>query len=428
MRTRKIEFTGHAGDLLAARLDEPDGATLATALFAHCFTCSKDIPAARRIASRLASQGIAVLRFDFTGLGHSGGEFANTHFSSNVEDLVLAASHLATLGLAPALLIGHSLGGAAVLKAAERVASARAIVTIGAPSDPAHVTHHFADRMSSIEADGEAEVDLAGRPFRIRKAFLDDIRSTELLPAVGRLRRALLIMHSPVDKTVDVSNAAEIFMAARHPKSFVTLDDADHLMSNEADAGYAAGVLAAWAMRYLDLPTPEPHLDTPEGVVRTAEADPAGFRQDVTVGARHHLLADEPASVGGTDTGLTPYQFLSAGLGACTSMTIRMVARRRGWPLEHVSVDITHDKVHAADCHGCEAQHPPAPGSAPDAKAPRIDEFRRMIRLDGPLTDEQHRALIDIADRCPVHRTLEAGARVVTQAVDRLVEPAADAS
>ena len=421
MPTRKIEFAGHAGHLLAARLDEPDGPIRATALFAHCFTCSKDIPAARRIAARLASRGVAVLRFDFTGLGHSGGEFANTHFTSNVEDLVLAAGHLASIDRAPALLIGHSLGGAAVLKAAADIDSVKAIVTIGAPSDPSHVAHTFADSLAEIEARGEAEVTLAGRPFRIRQAFVDDIRSGRLLPAVGKLRRALLVLHSPIDETVDVSNAAAIFTAAKHPKSFVTLDDADHLITRAADAEYAAEVIATWSSRYLDaapvvaavtapVTAPGPPAAVPEGIVRVGEVDAAGFRQAIDIGSVHRLAADEPAAAGGTDAGPTPYQFLSAGLGACTSMTIRMVARRRKWPLEHVSVDVSHDKVHVADCADCEDPADARAGAA------RIDEFRRRIRLEGPLSAEQREALVAIADRCPVHRTLEASSRIVTEA------------
>lgn len=286
MPTRKIEFAGHAGDTLAARLDEPDGPVLATALFAHCFTCSKDIPAARRIAEQLAARGVAVLRFDFTGLGHSGGEFANTHFSSNVEDLVLAAEHLVSIGRPPSLLIGHSLGGAAVLKVANRIESATAVVTIGAPSDPAHVAHNFAGALDEIKAKGEAEVSLAGRPFRIRQAFIDDIGRERLLPAIGKLRRALLVLHSPVDTTVDISNAAEIYGAARHPKSFVTLDDADHLLTRAADAEYAAGIIAAWSSRYVDsspssresgAPLTE-SAGAPDGVVRVSESARTGRR------------------------------------------------------------------------------------------------------------------------------------------------------
>ncbi len=402
MPFEKITFAGHGGDALAARFDLPDGPVKAVALFAHCFTCSKDIPAARRIAARLAGLGIAVLRFDFTGLGHSQGEFANTHFSSNVGDLVAAARHLKGLGQAPALLIGHSLGGAAVLAAAADIPSAKAVVTIGAPADPAHVIHNFGAKIDEIRAAGEAQVSLAGRSFTIRRAFLDDISAARLTPAIAGLKRALLVLHGPRDQTVGIENAGEIFAAARHPKSFVTLDDADHLLSRAEDAEYAAEVIAAWSRRYLGLEDDPAPAGAPEGIVRVSEADPAGFLQDVAAGPKHRMLADEPAAHGGTDAGPSPYQLLSAGLGACTSMTVRMYARRKGWPLEHVSVDISHDKIHARDCADC-----------PDQTA-KIDVFQRVIRLDGPLDADQRARLLAIADRCPVHRTLEGTIRIET--------------
>jgi putative redox protein len=318
MPTERFTFEGHSGHDLAARLDLPDGPHLATALFAHCFTCSKDIPAARRIARRLSAMGIAVLRFDFTGLGHSGGEFANTTFSSNVDDLVAAAGTLAARGLAPDLLIGHSLGGAAVLKAAAHIPSAKAVVTIGAPFDPDHVTHNFADALDAIREDGSAEVDLGGRPVTIGSRFVEDIAAEKLGPAIAGLRRALLVLHAPRDRIVGIGNAANIFMAAKHPKSFVTLAEADHLVTDPADAEYAAEVIAAWAGRYLELHPPAPPPGAPEGVVRVSEADPKGFLQDINSGPHHHALADEPASYGGTDRGMSPYGFLAAGLGACT--------------------------------------------------------------------------------------------------------------
>ena len=398
METRKITFPGAGGAALAARLDLPDGPPIATALFAHCFTCGKDIVAARRIAARLAAAGFAVLRFDFTGLGHSEGEFANTTFTSNVGDLKAAADRLAAEGLPPSLMIGHSLGGAAVLKAAPLVASVKAVVTIGAPFDPAHVTHNFAGALDRIRADGQAEVSLAWRSFTIGRDFVEDIAAASLGPAIGRLGKALLILHAPRDTVVGIDNAARIFLAAKHPKSFVTLDDADHLISRAEDADYAAGVIAAWAARYLDLPPPAPPPGAPEGVVRVSETDPEGFRQDIVAGPRHHAVADEPRAYGGTDRGMSPYGFLAAGLGACTSMTIRMYARREGWPLSHVRVEVTHDKVHAQDAD--------AGGKA--------DLFRRTITLEGALDEVQRARLLEIADKCPVHRTLEAGARVET--------------
>ncbi len=400
MTMQRFTFPGHSGEELAARLDMPEGPHLATALFAHCFTCGKDINAARRIAARLAAMGIAVLRFDFTGLGHSQGEFANTTFSSNVQDLVLAARHLADRGMAPSLLIGHSLGGAAVLKAAGEIESVTAVATIGAPFDPAHVTRNFGAALETISTEGEGNVDLAGRSFTIGKGFLEDVATAELAPLLAKLDRALLVLHAPIDATVGIENATQIFTAAKHPKSFVTLDDADHLVSRPEDAEYAAEVIAAWAGRYLDLKSPAPPPGAPEGIVRVSEADAEGFLQDVNAGPKHHTLADEPEAYGGTNRGMTPYGFLSAGLGACTSMTIRMYARRKKWPLTHVSVDVSHDKVHAQD--------------ADNDQGFRIDTFRREIRLEGDLDDAQRARLLEIADRCPVHRTLEHGARVET--------------
>ncbi|MCT8160075.1 bifunctional alpha/beta hydrolase/OsmC family protein [Pseudoruegeria sp. SHC-113] len=405
MPMEKVTFEGHSGESLAARLDLPDGPHLATAIFAHCFTCTKDITAARRIAGRLAAMGIAVLRFDFTGLGHSEGEFANTSFTSNAADLVAAARYLKGRGMAPALLVGHSLGGAAVLRAAAEIKSEtgalKAVATLGAPFDPAHVTHQFGAALEEIRTKGSAEVRLAGRPFTIGRGFLEDISTADLQDRIGHLGAALLVLHAPRDATVGIENAAQIFDAARHPKSFVTLDEADHLITRTEDAEYAAEVIAAWAGRYLDLRPPAPPIGAPEGVVRVAEADPEGFLQDVNAGPFHHALADEPLAYGGTNQGMSPYGFLAAGLGACTSMTIRMYARRKGWPLAHVRVDVTHDKVHAQD----------AGGSAANQK---IDSFRREIHLEGALSAQQREKLLEIADKCPVHKTLESSARIIT--------------
>ncbi len=402
MTTERITFPGHSGDTLSARLDLPDGPHLATALFAHCFTCSKDIPAARRIAARLSAMGIAVLRFDFTGLGHSKGEFANTTFTSNVSDLHAAASYLRDRDMAPSMLIGHSLGGAAVLRAAGEMDGIKAVVTIGAPFDPGHVMHNFAGALDDIRAHGQARVDLGGRPFTIGKAFVDDVEGQALAPIIGRLKSALLVMHAPRDAVVGIENATNIFKAAKHPKSFVTLDDADHLVTRAEDAEYAADVISAWVGRYLGLTPPAPPIGAPEGVVRVSEADVNGFLQDVQAGP-HHLLADEPLAYGGTNRGPSPYGLLAAGLGACTSMTLRMYARRKGWPLTHVSVDVSHDKVHAQDASTQTEQN--------------IDLFRRRITVSGDLDDEQRHKLLQIADKCPVHRTLEASSRVETELV-----------
>ena len=406
MTTERVTFKGHGGDELAARLDLPDGPHLGTALFAHCFTCGKDIPAARRIAGRLAAMGFAVLRFDFTGLGHSDGEFQNTSFTSNVDDLAAAARYLSGRGMDPGLLIGHSLGGAAVLKAAGDMPTVKAVVTLGAPYDPGHVTHNFADALPDIIANGSAEVSLGGRPFRIGREFVQDVEAEKLAPKIGSLGRALMVMHAPRDDIVGIENAAQIFMAAKHPKSFVTLDGADHLIARPGDAEYAAEVIAAWAARYLDLTPPPPPPGAPEGVVRVSEADPKGFLQDVTHGPTHRAVADEPLAYGGTNRGMSPYGFVAAGLGACTSMTIRMYARRKGWPLAGVRVDVTHDKVHAQDAEG--------------EQGAKIDSFHREIALEGDLTEEQRERLLEIADKCPVHRTLERTSTVSTRLADAI--------
>ena len=404
-RSQKVEFPGSQDGKLAALLELPDGEPRAHALFAHCFTCSKDIFAAARISAGLADAGIAVLRFDFTGLGASEGEFANTNFSSNVDDLVRAADYLRGAHRAPSILIGHSLGGAAVLAAAGRIAEAKAVATIAAPSGPGHVAHLLADARSEIEAKGEAEVVLAGRSFRIRKQFLDDIESHRLAAAIKELKRALLIFHAPRDAVVGIENAAEIFQAARHPKSFVSLDGADHLLTRREDACYVAGVLAAWATRYVTglAPAEEKRGDAEAGRVVVRETGNGSFQQEIFAG-RHRLIADEPVAVGGTDTGPGPYDLLLAALGACTSMTVRMYADRKALPLKRVSVSLTHDKVHAEDCADCETREG------------RIDVIEREIDLAGDLDDATRARLIEIAEKCPVHRTLHSEVKIRTRA------------
>lgn len=401
MKTERLEFLGHDGSTLAARLDLPAGKPAAYALFAHCFTCSKDIPAARRIAQRLASLGIAVLRFDFTGLGHSSGEFSNTSFSSNIEDLLLASNYLRENYQAPQLLIGHSLGGAAILAAAGSVPEAKAVISIGAPADPQHVAHNFAEKLQSIESQGQAEVSLGGRSFTIKQQFLDDISQVSLKEKIGSLKKALLVLHAPLDETVEIENAASIFQMAKHPKSFITLDDADHLLSKAKDAEYASDLIAAWAQRYIKVDLLPKLMNAPEGVVRVSEADANNFIQDISA-AGHHLIADEPESYGGDFLGPTPYQLVSAGLGACTSMTIRMYARRKNIPLEHVQVDVIHDKIHAQDCSSCEQENG------------KVDQFERKITLSGALSDDDRKRLLVIADKCPVHRSLEGKINIVT--------------
>jgi len=405
MPTERFQFAGTGGHQLAAALDLPDGAVSAYALFAHCFTCSKDVLAARRIAAALAARGIAVLRFDFTGLGSSEGDFANSTFSSNVADLVLAADHLRQTRKAPAILIGHSLGGAAILAAAGRIPEAKAVVTIAAPSDPAHVAGLFTDRLEDIRKHGEVEVSLAGRPFRIRREFLDDVAEQGLTAQIAKLHKALLVMHSPTDDTVGIDNATHIFVAAKHPKSFVSLAGADHLLSQRRDSVYVADVIAAWAERYVEpavAPAADPGMAPRRVVVRETRA--SKFQQTVTIG-RHRLVADEPVAAGGEDTGPGPYDFLLAGLGACTSMTMRMYADRKSLPLERVTVTLNHGKIHAKDCEECETREGV------------LDQIEREISIEGELNAEQRQRLMEIADKCPVHRTLHSEIRIVTRAV-----------
>jgi len=403
----RFQFPGAEGQQLAAALEVPDQAPVAYALFAHCFTCGKDVLAAKRIAVALAAKGIAVLRFDFTGLGSSEGDFANSTFSSNVADLVRAAEHLRDTRQAPAILIGHSLGGAAVLAAAAQIPEARAVVTIGAPSDPTHVTGLFADRIDDIRKHGKVEVSLAGRPFQIKREFLDDIAEHNLMGHVGRLHRALLVMHSPTDDTVGIDNATRIFIAAKHPKSFVSLAGADHLLSGKRDGMYAADVIAAWAERYVDIAAAEaaPLLpEAPRNVI-VRETRSSKFQQTVSIGP-HRLLADEPVVVGGQDSGPGPYDFLLAGLGACTSMTMRLYADRKSLPLERVTVTLKHSRIHAEDCAECET------------KAGMLDQIDRTIAMEGALDSGQRQSLMEIADKCPVHRTLTSEIRILTHAAD----------
>jgi len=402
-RSEKFSFKGAQGDELAGRLDRPAGRPRAYALFAHCFTCSKDIFAATRIAEALAERGIAVLRFDFTGLGHSDGEFANTNFSSNVEDLIAAAEALEKSHAAPKLLIGHSLGGAAVLAAAGKLDSVQAVATIGAPADPGHVAHVFQDKREEIEEKGEAEVKIVGRSFRIRKQFLDDIEGHRLAEAIGALKRPLLIFHAPLDNIVGIDNASEIFKAAKHPKSFVSLDDADHILSERADAVYVGEVLSAWATRYLgDLAETTGRPKAEEGKVIVMETREGRFTQAISAGG-HALSADEPESFGGLGSAPGPYDFLLAGLGACTSMTLRLYAERKEWPLERATVELEHDRMHAKDCKECET------------KDGKVDRIRRKIVLEGDLDDDQRRRMLEIADKCPVHRTLTSEIRIESE-------------
>jgi putative redox protein len=401
MPAQRFDFANTQGEWLAALLDLPDSPPRAYALFAHCFTCGKDALSAARIARGLTQRGIAVLRFDFTGLGTSDGEFANTNFSSNVADLLAAAEHLRRARAAPQLLIGHSLGGAAVLAAAVDLPDVRAVATIGAPSDPAHVTRLFGGRVPEIEARGDVEVTLAGRSFRVRRQFLEDVAQQKLGARIAHLRKALLVLHAPGDTIVGIDNASAIFSAAKHPKSFVSLDDADHLLSKPGDAAYAATVIAAWAERYVGSAAGEPAGATPGEGVLVEETGAGRLQQRIATG-RHRLLADEPAAAGGMDSGPDPYGLLLAALGACTSMTLRLYAERKKLPLEHISVHLRHAKIHAADCADCETREG------------RVDVIEREIALRGSVDEAQRTRLLQIADMCPVHRTLTSEIRIRT--------------
>lgn len=386
MPTQSIRFPGRRGHELAARLDTPAAPPRAFALFAHCFTCSKDSKAAAYVAQALAARGIATLRFDFSSL----------EFSSNLEDLVAAADWLRDTHQAPQILAGHSLGGAAVLAVAGRIPEVRAVATLGAPFDPSHVTHLVKDPKA---AGDDLQVSIAGRQFRVAKNFFDDLAGQKAAETIGALRKPLLVFHSPRDTVVDIENASKIFLAAKHPKSFVSLDRADHLLTQKDDAQYAATVLAAWASRYLEADS-APGAAVPG--VRVAEAGEGRFAQLITLG-RHHLRADEPASVGGDDSGPSPYDLLLAGLGACTSMTVRLYAAQKKWPLARVTVDLAHDKVHATDCAECETREG------------RIDRIERVLTLEGDLDEAQRARLLEIANKCPVHRTLHSEVWVPTK-------------
>lgn len=399
MRER-IEFPSK-DVILAGLLERPDGEIGAYALFAHCFTCGKDIAAASRISRALVQQGIAVLRFDFTGLGNSDGDFANTNFSSNLDDLKAAADFLRREYEAPQLLIGHSLGGAAVLAIANQIPESKAVVTIGAPASPEHVAHNFAASMDEIQSQGLAHVNLGPRKFTIKKQFLDDL-AQHAKQAFTLDKKALLVMHSPVDDTVSIDQAEKIYIQAKHPKSFISLDTADHLLTNKADADYVANVIASWSSRYLDFSiSSQSTQNMIEGHLRVEERDHQ-FTQTI-ISDSHTWLADEPLKVGGKNLGPDPYEHLLAALGACTSMTMRMYADRKKWPLQDIKIDLTHNRSYIQDSENCES------GNG------QLDTLTREIDLIGDLSDEQKQALLVISEKCPVHKTLHSKLVVTTE-------------
>ncbi|MGB7842240.1 MAG: bifunctional alpha/beta hydrolase/OsmC family protein [Salinimicrobium sp.] len=391
MNYNKVNFTNKEGIELTGYLELPLNQEPHTfVLFAHCFTCNKDFFAVRNISRALSKNGYGVLRFDFTGLGESEGDFADSNFSGNVEDLIAAAEFLEKEHRPPSLLVGHSLGGAAAIFASEKLDSVKAVTTIGAPSSQTHVTHLLEDDLSEIQKNGKATVNLGGRKFTIKEQFLKDLKQRELKHVIKDLKKGILVMHSPQDNVVEIKNAEELYVAARHPKSFVSLDGADHLLSKTEDSMYAGKVIAAWASRFLDIPK-EQELYTEHEVV--ANLGEEGFTTQMRAG-KHYFVADEPEKAGGKDFGPSPYDFLSAALAACTSMTIQMYVRRKKWPLKNVETHVNHHKSHSEDCDNCERN------------TAKVDVFDREISLEGNLTEEQIQRVLEIADKCPVHRTL----------------------
>jgi putative redox protein len=406
MKSLNISFLNSRNEKLSARLDLPeDEQPIAYALFAHCFTCTKNIKAAVNIAAALNREKIAVLRFDFTGLGQSEGDFADTNFTTNVADLVAAAKFLEREYQAPQIIIGHSLGGAAILQAAAKINSLKAVVSIAAPHDPGHVTHLFAMMRDQIENNGAAEVNLAGRRFTIKKQFLEDLEMQQLDTHIKELKTALLVMHSPRDTTVAIDNAAKIYQAAKHPKSFVSLDDADHLLLHEKDSLYVGMMIAAWSRRYIDIPEVKTSAEVVIDNRVTTSTDNQGFFTELFANG-HAMMADEPKEYGGTDRGPSPYEYLLAALGACTSMTLQMYARHKKIPLERAVVRLSHQKIHAKDCGHC------------DATDGKIDRMEREVELIGALDDDQRQRLLEIAERCPVHKTLHSEVDIISKLKD----------
>jgi len=403
MSTQPFDFTGADGQQLSGMLDLPEGPVSSYALFAHCFTCTKNSLAAVRLGKALTALGYGVLRFDFTGLGQSGGEFADSSFSGSIADLIAAADAMREAGRPPALLIGHSLGGAAVLAATGQIPETRAVATIGAPFDVDHVTRLFAGGIEELREKGEAEVRIGGRPFRLRQSFVDDLASHDQGERIRALRKPLLILHSPQDSIVGIDNATAIYKAALHPKSFISLDGADHLLTDRQDAEFAATIIAAWSSRSLKSSMPA-RSDAQSGVVTVSETGEGAFQVEVSAGGVH-FLADEPPEVGGLGSGPTPYDLLAAGLGACTAMTLRMYARGKQLPLDRVTVTVGHGRRRETE---------------------PSDLFTRRLLLEGDLSAEQRQRLMEIAGKCPVHRTLERGAAVETDLGEAMPDGAAD--
>ena len=404
MNLKKVHFKNKEGKSLVGRLELPANQHPHNyAIFAHCFTCNKNLTAIKNIGRTLTSNGFGVLRFDFTGLGESEGEFSESNFSGNVEDLIAASDYLTANYQAPDLLIGHSLGGAAAILAASKIDSIQAVSTIGAPSEPEHVKHLLRNSIAEIEQEGKAVVNIGGRDFSIKKQFLDDLEQNTLSTTVKNLRKPLLILHSPQDMTVGIKNAEEIYKAAHHPKSFISLDGADHLLTNKHDSNYVGEVISSWAKRYLSIEIEEHHLKTQHQVVASLDFED-GFTTQMKVGS-HYIIADEPVSYGGNDFGPSPYELVTAGLSACTAMTLQMYAKRKKWRIENIEVHTSHSKTHAKDCEDCESS------------GTKIDTFQRKIKITGNFNDKQLERLLQIADKCPVHKTLHGETKVISELI-----------
>lgn len=407
MKSTPVIFPNPAGIQLSAVLDEPIGkAPIAFVIFAHCFTCGKNISTATRISAQLVHEGFGVLRFDFTGLGQSDGAFAETSFLTNLSDLYAAADYLKANYRGPQLLIGHSLGGTAVIHAADKIEGIKAICTIGSPFEASHVAHLLEDGLEEIERNGKAMIKIGGRPFPIGKKFIDDLQVVSSHDVLHKMRKALLILHSPQDEIVEISNAAEIYKSAFHPKSFVSLDGGDHLLSNKADAHYAATVIAAWAARYLSREVDEPSIETEHQVA--VQIEQKAFTTEVQAG-RHFSIADEPIELGGKDEGPSPYQLLCAALGTCTAMTLKLYADRKKWTFKKITVHLSHSKSHKADAE-----------KAPEGNV-KMEFIQRLIKIEGDLTAEQRAKMLEIANKCPVHRTLTE-AEVVVETKEMVAE------
>ncbi|MCM4171662.1 OsmC family protein [Arenibacter sp. TNZ] len=405
MNLQKVTFKNANGETLVGRLAFPVNQLPHNfVLFAHCFTCNKNFKAVKNISKALTDLGFGVLRFDFTGLGESEGEFSDSNFSGNVEDLLEAANYLKENYTSPTLIIGHSLGGAAAILASKKISSIRAIATIGAPSSPLHVKHIFKNDIDAINNKGVAEVNIGGRNFTIKQQFLEDLKSHSFQETLRNIDKSILILHSPQDTIVEIKNAEEIYIAAHHPKSFVSLDGADHLLNDPIDASYAGEIIGGWSKRYLDMPGPIA-LETEQEVIASLDKED-GFTTQMKVGS-HYMIADEPVSYGGNNFGPSPYELVSAGLSACTVMTIQMYTKRKKWPLVNVEVHTSYQKIHAADCGNCESS---------EAK---IDTFNRAIKLTGDLDEKQISKILEIADKCPVHRTLHSETRVITTLINK---------